>query len=322
MKSNNLVWSWRNARFTAVIAAIPVFIIATCHVEAGLSLLLGALPASIMGLPPTRKQRRKIIVIGILIGVFLMLGSFMAQWAIVAIPGMFLLAFGAALLLSRRTIGIVALTICLPIAGVGLSYPGLVNSVPLALLYIIGSVVAYGWSLCFKEHKPEQPAERPLMSSKQSRNYGLRLGLMAATATTMGFALGFEHIGWLVGAALFVMRPRKEVQKLRSVGRAISVFVGALIASWLLSQSLPPVVIASLCAISLVTASATISSRWYISPAFTTFLVFWSVLYGDPTSANIEYHFDERVLGTLLGVSLAYFFGILIPNISSRIRQG
>jgi len=50
-------------------------------------------------------------------------------------------------------------------------------------------------------------------------------------------------------------------------------------------------------------------------------LVFWSVLYGDPTSTNIEYHF-ERVLGTLLGVSLAYFFGILIPNISSRIRQG
>lgn len=57
MKSNNLVWSWLNARFTAVIAAIPVLIIATGHVEVGLSLLLGALPASIMSLPPTRKQR-------------------------------------------------------------------------------------------------------------------------------------------------------------------------------------------------------------------------------------------------------------------------
>ena len=118
-KRNNLVRSWRNARFTAVIAAIPLLIIATGHFEAGLSLLLGELPASIIGLPLTRKQRRKIIVIGILIGVFLMLSSFMAQWAIVAIPRMFLLAFGAALLLSRRTIGIVALTICLPLAGVG-----------------------------------------------------------------------------------------------------------------------------------------------------------------------------------------------------------
>jgi ABC-type cobalamin transport system permease subunit len=69
MKSNNLIWSWRNVRFTAVIAAIPVIIIAIGHVEAGLSLLLGALPASIMGLPLTRKQRRKIIVVGILVGV-------------------------------------------------------------------------------------------------------------------------------------------------------------------------------------------------------------------------------------------------------------
>ena len=129
MKSNNLVWSWRNTRFTAVIAAIPVIIIATGHVKAGLSLLLGALPASIMGLPPTRKQRRKIIVVGILVGVFLMLGSFMTQWAIVAIPGMFLLAFGAALLLSRRSLSTIALTICLPLAVVGLSYQGLANSI-------------------------------------------------------------------------------------------------------------------------------------------------------------------------------------------------
>ena len=45
-----------------------------------------------------------------------MLGSFMAQLALVANPGMFLLAFGASLLLSRRTIGSVALTISLPLA--------------------------------------------------------------------------------------------------------------------------------------------------------------------------------------------------------------
>jgi hypothetical protein len=47
-----------------------------------------------------------------------MLGSFMAQWALVAIPDMFLLAFGIILLLSRRTIGTVALTICLSLTEV------------------------------------------------------------------------------------------------------------------------------------------------------------------------------------------------------------
>ena len=47
-----------------------------------------------------------------------MLGSFMAQLALVANPGMFLLAFDASLLLSRRTIGTVALTISLPLTEV------------------------------------------------------------------------------------------------------------------------------------------------------------------------------------------------------------
>jgi hypothetical protein len=57
------------------------------------------------------------------------------------------------------------------------------------------------------------------MSSVQSRNYGLRVGLMAATtATTIGFALGFDPNGWLVGATLFVMRPRKDIQNLGSLG--------------------------------------------------------------------------------------------------------
>jgi hypothetical protein len=78
-----------------------------------------------------------------------MLGSFMAQWSLVAIPGMFLLALGASLLASRRLFGVVALNLCVLMAGVELSYSGLDNSISLSLLIISGSVVAYGRSLCF-----------------------------------------------------------------------------------------------------------------------------------------------------------------------------
>lgn len=187
----------------------------------------------------------------------------------------------------------------------------------------MGSIVAYGWSLCFKEH--ESPTvirqENTLMMNRvQWRNYGIRLGLAVATATATGFALGVEHIGWIAGATLFVMRPDKEVQKLRSVGRAVSVFVGAMTASWLLTLNLQPFIIAFLSAGALIIASATHTSRWYITPAFTTFLVFWVLLYGDTTTANIEYRFNERVFETLLGISFAYFFGIVIPNLASRLR--
>jgi hypothetical protein len=69
------------------------------------------------------------------------------------------------------------------------------------------------------------------------------------------------------------MRPNKEVQKLLSVGRAVSVFAGALTAPWLLTQSLQPLMIAAISAGAFIAASATHASRWYIIPAFTTFLV-------------------------------------------------
>ena len=67
MKSNDLLWSWHNARFTAVIEVIPLLIIAPVMLKRDCHYFLGILPAaSIMGLPSTCKQRRKMIVIGIL----------------------------------------------------------------------------------------------------------------------------------------------------------------------------------------------------------------------------------------------------------------
>jgi hypothetical protein len=277
MTTNNIVWKWKDARFAAMISVVPFVVITTGHVEGGLLLLIGSLPAAVVGLLPTRKERKKLVVFGILFGIFLMLGSFMAQWAWVAIPGMFLLAFGSAILASSKRFGIIALTLCVPIVGVGLSYGGLENSIGLAVIIIVGSIVAYGWSLCFREHKSSSEIHREnpsAMTISQWRNYGIRLGLAASLAATVGFALGVEHIGWIVGSLLFVMRPNKEVQELRSVGRSISVFVGAMTASWLLTLNLQPFVIAILSVAAIIITSATHTSRWYITPAFTTFLAF------------------------------------------------
>jgi len=66
MKTNNIVWSWWDARFGAVITAIPFVVIITGYVEAGLSLLIGSLSAALIGLLPTRAQRRKLVVMGLL----------------------------------------------------------------------------------------------------------------------------------------------------------------------------------------------------------------------------------------------------------------
>jgi hypothetical protein len=326
MTQGNFVWSWRDASFGAVIAGVGIAVIVTGHVEMGLPMLMGSLPAAVIGLLPTRTQRRNLVILGILFGSFLMLGSLIAQWALIAIPGMFLLAFGGSILASKRRFGMIMLYLCVPLAGVGLSYEGLENSVNVGLLLIIGSIVAFGWSLCFKEYKPPigtpaATANPQLFSNVQAQNYGIRLGLTAAISTAIGFLLGVDHMGWIVGASLFVMRPSEDVHKSRSIWRMISVFLGASAASLLLTLNLPPFVIGSLAGGALIAAAATHRSRRYITPIFSTFLVFWLLLYTDPTYANIAYRFNERILETLIGIGIAFVFGIAIPKLISRPRS-
>jgi hypothetical protein len=315
VRSGGLAWSWRDATFGLVISAVAFVVIATDHVSSGLNLLLGALPAAVIGLGPTRAKRLGLVVVGVLFGLFLMVGSVIGQLALVAVLGMFALALGAALLAARRPLGMVALNLCVPLAGIGLSFSGMESAVGLSLLIIAGSVLAYGWSLCFPTYAQAESPRPPLMSAAAARDYGLRLGLAAASAAAIGFAFDLEHVGWVVGATLFVMRPTAQMQEARSIGRIVSVLVGALAASWLLTMNLPPVVIAVVATASIVGAAATRTSRWYVTPAFSTFLVFWILLYGEATTANVEHRIAERVLETVVGVGLAYLFGIGVPKV-------
>ena len=167
------------------------------------------------------------------------------------------------------------------------------------------------------EFAPLQREPSKLLSAHDARAYGVRLGLTGATAAAVGYAFGADHIGWICGSALLVMRPAADMQKLRSAGRVLSVLVGAFVASWLLSRDLGPVAIAVVAGGSLVAASATRSSRWYNTPAFSTFLVFWVLLYGDATKASISHRFDQRVLETVSGATIAYIFGLLVPKLRS-----
>ena len=68
----------------------------------------------------------------------------------------------------------------------------------------------------------------------------------------------------------------------------------------------------------VVGAGATHRSRWYVTPAFTTFLMFLLLLYGRPQDAASR--FSERVLETLLGVGIAYVFGLGLPALARRRR--
>jgi uncharacterized membrane protein YccC len=142
---------------------------------------------------------------------------------------------------------------------------------------------------------------------------------LPALSAGIGFALHFDHVGWATAAALLVMRPEAGVLTLRAIGRPVSVAVGAMVAIALLALPAPDWLIAVVVVLAIVAATATRGSRWYVTPAFTTFMAFLLLLAADPEQAPDR--FGERLGETLLGVAAAVVFGLLVPLVQRRVRR-
>ena len=83
----------------------------------------------------------------------------------------------------------------------------------------------------------------------------------------------------------------------------------------ILNSQPPEVVFALVAVVVLGAAAATVGSRWYITSAFTTLLVFLMLLHGHPDETT--YKVNERVGETILGVAAAYLVVWLIPTVQA-----
>ncbi|WP_421119344.1 FUSC family protein [Aquihabitans daechungensis] len=229
----------------------------------------------------------------------------------------FFAAIGAVVLAQRSRLGAIAMTLGLPMIGIGLSFPEVRTAAGLAAVMIGGAIYACLVSLAWPERPPPpDPAGQP---APPTRSYGIRLGAAGATAAAIGFAFDFDHVGWACAAALLVMRPSAEMQQLRSVGRIVSVAAGAAVAIGVVRLEPADVWFSVAVLVTIATVAGTHRSRWYITPAFTTFLVFVLLLYAAPDQATAR--FGERMGETVLGVALAYLYGLLIPHLRARIAD-
>jgi hypothetical protein len=313
----NLVWDWSVAALGAVYA-LPAAVVALSDRQRGIALALGVLPGAIAGLLPRRRGRLAIVVLGAAIGVPMFLGGLLAGVPVLAVVTIAALGVGAAALAARFRLGAIAMTLCLPMFGVGLSYPDIGKAAGIAGLMVLGSVFACLVSMLWPERPPPSRGKAPPPPAKPTLGYGVLLGAAGATAAAIGFILDLEHVGWACAAALLVMRPSADMQRLRSAGRILAVAAGALAGAGLVRLH-PPAVVYSVAIIAVIAgAGATHRSRWYVTSAFTTFLVFLLLLYSDPRTATKR--FNERVLETLLGVAIAYFYGLALPALARRRR--
>jgi hypothetical protein len=307
-----LAWSWDDALLGAAYA-LPAAIVALGDPAHGLALSVGVLPASILGLTPRRRGRVVVIAAGALTGVPMLIGGLLAGVPVLAVAAIAALAIGAvALARVRPRLGRIAMVLALPMVGVGLSYSDVGEAAGLAGLMVLGSIYACAVSLLWPDRpSPPRPAEPP-----PALEYGFRLAAAAACAATLGFVFDLEHVGWATAAALLVMRPAGEMQRLRSVGRLVAVAVGGLAAVALVHRGPADAWYALAIVATMAAAAATHRSHWYVTPAFTTFLVFLLLLHASP--GDSRWRFNERLLETAIGVGLAYLFGLLLPALRAR----
>ncbi|HEX5094355.1 MAG TPA: FUSC family protein [Acidimicrobiia bacterium] len=310
-----IVWAWPAALAGAAFA-IPAALAMPVSVDKGLALGFGVLPAAIVGIAPRRRDRVRIVLMGVLMGVPLAVGASLASWPVLAVASVFVLAVGAAQLSTKRPVGRIALSLSVPLVGVGLSYNA-GKGAGVALLIVAGSVFAMTVAMLWPQHDAPEHV-RVVVPAESMLGYGVRLGLAGGTAAAIGFWFEWEHVGWAAAAAMLVMRPSIEMQELRSWGRVASVIIGGLAAAGLAHATTAPGWYSLAIIVVIAGAGATYASRWYVTPTFTTFIAISLLVYANTDTAQSR--FNERVGETLLGVALAYFFGLLVPRVFGRGR--
>lgn len=308
--------SWRWSRFgLGILFALPAMAVAPFDVALAVAFGIGVVPAAAIGLPPRRPARSTIPTVGALSAIGLLLGSLLSAWPVVAVVAVFGLAILASLNATRGRLGQMILVLVLPMTGIGLSFSWSPGIFGFAGCIVVGSIYAWLISLLWPERDAPPPPPPPVPRGRAMLVYGILLGSAAATAATIGFVLDLEHVGWATGAVLLVMRPVRGQLISRSIGRAVSVVLGALAAAGLALLAPADVVVGIILGIVIGATCASQESRWYVTPGFTTFLALTLIM---TTSAEPPAErFVERTVETLIGVGLALLFGTVLPSVIS-----
>ncbi|GAA4346227.1 FUSC family protein [Angustibacter luteus] len=315
-----VVWTTRKA-LLGVVLALPAAVVCVGDPSKGAALAVGVLAAAVTGLADTRRARVRNLGLDLTVGVALFVGAVLAAFPVAAVVVLFAVAVGASLVVARSPAGNVLLGLVVPVLAIGLSYEDLGDAASFAVLIGVGSVYAFVISLLWPVPAaagaaPVAPPPRP--SRAMMLDYGVRLGLAVGIAATIGFALDLEHVGWAAGACALVMRPNPTMLRMRGVDRVVSVTLGAVVACFLVLAGAPGWVIGLVVLVDLAASAGTNGSRWYLAGGFNTLLVFLMLLVGDPQDAS--HRFWERVGETVLGVALAFVFGLLVPAARARRR--
>ena len=185
-----VAWSWSRL-LLGMAFAVPTAVLLPIDPQLGLGLAVGILPVAATGLPARRRSRIILLVLAVAAGTCILAGSLLGRHAWLAVVGIFALGLGTAVWSTRGRLGAVALTVCLPLVGIGFSFTDIAETTAIAGLMILSGGYAVLVSLLWPERPPPAltpPVTAATLDRGSAIDFGIRLGLAAATAAAIGFA--------------------------------------------------------------------------------------------------------------------------------------
>jgi hypothetical protein len=306
----------------AALGVIPGFLlIATGHLSVGIAVVIGLLPTSLMGIGPRRRLRLVYGVVGCLFGVGILLGALIinAHDIFETAALFFIICFAATVLASLRPVGILLLGILIPSLGIGTGYQTS-KAAGLMVAFMAGSI----WSSLVMLPWPERPpdpdvrARLAAMRPTHVKTYGVLLGLTAATSIFVGHFFDIPYPGWIATAAMLVIRPVQDMTGWRGIGRAISTIAGTILVVIALSLTLGHVATAIVCAAIAVMTIGARTSKLYVTPFGTAFLILTIELYGITSATSLHDVARHRIINNVLGAAIALVYGLAVSWLLER----
>jgi Fusaric acid resistance protein-like len=300
----------------AALGVIPAFVlIAAGHLTVGIAFAIGLLPTSLMGIAPRRKLRLVYGIVGCLFGLGILVGALIINAHDIFETAFLFLAicYVATILASQRPVGTLLLGILIPSLGIGTGYTTS-KAAGLMVAFMAGSLWSSLVMLPWPESKPDPEVRARLaaMRPRHVKTYGVLLGLTAATAIFVGHYFDIPYPGWIATAAMLVIRPVQDMTGWRGVGRAISTIAGTLLVVLVLSLSLNHGETAVICAVIAVVTIGARTSKLYVTPFGTAFLILTIELYGVANAANVGEVGRHRIVNNVLGALIALFYGLAV----------
>lgn len=316
-----ITWMWPEAIRGAICALPGAVILLEFNVSLGICFALGTLPVAMLGVPPARNARPRLVAAGFGFAVVYALGCLIGQWAIVAVACVTAFAYAAVLFASRKPAARLLPAILVPAFALGMNEP-VPDGFAIAGMFVGGSVWAVLVAYCWPEKAvpARGTAQSPAGSPDRGvvRTYAFAFASAAGIGLAIGFLFDLAHVAWAAAAAMFIMRPDPGLLATRALGRVAATFAGILAAALVVRRGPTEVALALIVVCALAAMIGTRTSRWYVASGATGLVVL--LMAGVTSTREFEVSFRDRLGETAIGAALALAFGVALPTAARRLR--